>query len=84
MASPEELGHEVAAAEPEFAIVAAGLEKGPHLPEVLEPQEPSVGLEAVGVEKGRARIGAHRSHLLIRSIALGGRNRLLLLVSRKI
>ena len=45
------LGHEVAAAEPEFVIVAAGLEKGPHLPEVSEPQEPLVGLEAVGVEK---------------------------------
>ena len=42
-ASSEELEHEVATAEPEFIIVAAGLEKGLHLPEVLEPQEPSVG-----------------------------------------
>ena len=50
-ASPEELGHEVAATEPEFEVVAAGLEKGPHLPEVLGPQEPLVGLEAEGVEK---------------------------------
>ena len=51
MASSEVLEHEAAAAEPEFAIVAVGLEKGPHLPEVSEPQEPSVGLEAEGVEK---------------------------------
>ena len=40
VASPEELEHEVVTAE---------LEKGPHLPEVLEPQEPSVGLGAVEV-----------------------------------
>ena len=39
------------AAEPEFAIVAVGLEKGPHLPKVSEPQEPPVGLGAEGVEK---------------------------------
>ena len=49
--SPKELEHKVAVAEPKFAIVAAKLEKGPHLPEVSEPQEPSVGLGAVGVEK---------------------------------
>ena len=50
-ASPEVLEHEAAAAEPEFAIIAAALEKGPHLPEVSEPQEPPVGLGAMGVEK---------------------------------
>ena len=33
-ASPEEVGLEVEAAEPEFAVAAAGLERGPHLPEV--------------------------------------------------
>ena len=33
-ALPEVLKHEVAVAEPEFVIVAAGLERGPHLPEV--------------------------------------------------
>ena len=48
---PEELEHEVAAAEPEFEIMVVRLEKGPHLPEVSKPQEPSIGLEAVGVEK---------------------------------
>ena len=48
-ASPEELGHEVVAAKLEF--VAAGIEKGPHLPEVSEPQELPVGLEAEVVEK---------------------------------
>ena len=78
-ASPEVLGHEVAAAEPKFVIMAAELEKGPHLPEVLEPQELLVGLGAVGVGKtfgypSRARIDAHRSHLLIRGSALSGRN----------
>ena len=51
VASPEELEHEVTVAEPEFAIVAAGLEKGSHLPEVSKPQEPPVGLGVVGVEK---------------------------------
>ena len=50
-ASLEVLGHEVAAAESEFAIMAVELEKGLHLPEVSGPQEPSVGLEAEGVEK---------------------------------
>ena len=61
-ASLEELEHEVAAAEPEFVIVAAGLEKGPHLPEVSEPQEPPVGLGAVGVEKifGHSEQGENR------------------------
>ena len=57
-ASPEELEHEAAAVEPEFAIVVAGLEKDLHLPEVSEPQEPPVGLEAEGVEK----IFAHFEH----------------------
>ena len=42
-ASPEEVELEVEAAEPEFVIVAAGLEKGPHFPEVAEPWEPPVG-----------------------------------------
>ena len=62
MASPEVLGHEVVAAEPKFAIVAAGLEKGLHLPEVSEPQEPPVGLGAVGVEKifGHSEQGENR------------------------
>ena len=41
----------VEAVELEFVIMVAGLEKGPHLPEALEPQEPLVGLGAVGVEK---------------------------------
>ena len=50
-ASSEVLRHEVVATKPEFVIMAAGLEKGPHLPEVSGPQEPSVGLGAVGVEK---------------------------------
>ena len=50
-ASLEELGHEVVAAEPEFAIMMAELEKGPHLPEVSEPQESPIGLGAEGVEK---------------------------------
>ena len=52
-------------AEPEFTIVAAGLDKGPHLPEVSEPQEPSVGLGAVGVEKmfGRSEQGENRCSL---------------------
>ena len=50
-ASPEVVEHEVVATEPEFVIVAAGLEKGLHLPEVSEPQELPVGLGAVGVEK---------------------------------
>ena len=51
MASPEELGHGVVAAEPEFEVVAAGLEKGLHSLEVLGPQELSVGSEAEGVER---------------------------------
>ena len=61
-ASPEELEHEVVAAEPEFVIVAAGLEKSPHFPEVSGPQEPSVGLGAVGVEKifGHSEQGENR------------------------
>ena len=42
---------ELEVVEPEFVIMAAGLKKGPYLPEVLKPQEPSVGLGAVGVEK---------------------------------
>ena len=50
-ASSKELEHEVVVAEPEFAIVAVGLKKGPHLPEVSEPQEPLVGLKAEEVEK---------------------------------
>ena len=33
-ASPEEVELEVEAAEPEFVIVAAGLQRGPHLPDV--------------------------------------------------
>ena len=51
MALPEELGHGVVAAEPEFEVVAAELEKGQHFPEVAKPQEPPVGLGAVVVEK---------------------------------
>ena len=47
----EVLEHEVAAAEPEFVIVAAGLELGSHLFESSKPQEPPVGLGAVGFEK---------------------------------
>ena len=50
-ASPEELRHEVVAAEPEFEVVVAGIEKGLHLPEILGLQEPSVGSEAEGVER---------------------------------
>ena len=50
-ASSEKLGHGVVAAEPKFEVVAAGLEKGPHSPKVLRPQEPPVGLEAEGVER---------------------------------
>ena len=42
-ASPEEFELEAEAAEPEFVITTAGLERGPHLPEVAEPQEPPVG-----------------------------------------
>ena len=45
------LGHEAAAVEPEFAIVGAGFEKGPHLPEVFGPQEPPIGSEVEGVER---------------------------------
>ena len=37
MALPEELGNGVVVAEPEFKVVAAGLEKGPHSPEFSEP-----------------------------------------------
>ena len=61
-ASPGEVELEVEAAEPGFAIVAAGLEKGPHLPEVSEPQEPPVGLGAMGVEKifGHSEQGENR------------------------
>ena len=33
-ASPEEVELEAEVAEPEFVVVAAGLERGPHLPEV--------------------------------------------------
>ena len=33
-ALPEEVELEAEVAEPEFAVVAAGLERGPHLPEV--------------------------------------------------
>ena len=51
MALPEELGHGVVVAEPEFEVVAAWLKKGPHSPEVLGPQEPPVGSEAEGVER---------------------------------
>ena len=51
MALPKELEHEVAAVEPEFAIMAVGLEKGPYLSKVSKPQEPPVGLGAEGVEK---------------------------------
>ena len=88
-ASPEVLGHEATGAESEFVIVAAGLEKRPHLPEVSEPQEPPVGLGAVGVRRllgtlSRARISAHHSHLLIRSSALSGRNRILLCGPKKV
>ena len=50
-ASPEEFELEAEVAEPEFVVVAAGLERGPHLLEVSEPQELLVGLGAVGVEK---------------------------------
>ena len=89
VASPGELEHEVATAEPEFAIVAAGLETGLHLPQVSESQGPSVGLGSRRLRGllsilSRVRIGAHCSHLLIKSDALGGRNRLLLLGPRKI
>ena len=63
-ASPGEVGLKVEAAEPGFAIVAVGLEKGLHLLEVSEPQEPQVGLEAmgVGVEKifGHSEQGENR------------------------
>ena len=41
-ASLEEVELEVEVAEAEFAVVAAELERGPHLPEVLKPQEPPV------------------------------------------
>ena len=37
VASSEELGRGVVAAELEFKVVTAGLEKGLHLPEVLGP-----------------------------------------------
>ena len=50
-ALPEEVELEAEVAEPEFVVVAAGLERGPHLSEVLKPQELPVGLGAVGVEK---------------------------------
>ena len=88
-ASPEELEHEVVAAKPEFAIVAAGLEKGPHLPEVLEPQELLVGLGTKGVEKtfGHPEQGENRyssSHLIIRGGALGSRDWLFLFGLRKV
>ena len=65
MASLEELRHEVVATDPEFEVVAAGLKKGPHLSEVLEPQEPPVGLEAEGVEKifGHSEQGENRCSL---------------------
>ena len=65
VASPEELRHEAATTELEFAIVAAGLEKCQHLPEVSEPQELLVGLEAVGVEKifGHSEQGENRCSL---------------------
>ena len=33
-ASPGEVGLEVEAVEPGFVVAAAGLERGPHLPEV--------------------------------------------------
>ena len=64
-ALPEELGHEVAVAEPKFVIVAVGLEKGPHLLEVSGPQEPPVGLEAEGVEKifGHFKQGGNKCSL---------------------
>ena len=64
-ASLEEFEYEVAVAEPEFAIMAAGLEKGLHLPKVSEPQELPVGLGAVGVEKtfGLSEQGENRCSL---------------------
>ena len=51
VASSEELEHGVVAVEPEFRVMAAEFEKGPHSPEVLGPQEPPVGLEAEVVER---------------------------------
>ena len=45
-ASPGEVELKVEAAEPEFEAVAVELEKGPHLPEVLEPRESPTGLKA--------------------------------------
>ena len=51
MTSPEEFGHEVVVAEPEFEVVAVRFVKGPHSPEVLGPQESSVGSKAEGVER---------------------------------
>ena len=61
-ASPEEFELEAEAAKPEFVIVAAELEGGPHLPEVAEPQELPVGLKALGVEKtfGHSEQGENR------------------------
>ena len=76
-------------AEPEFIIVVVGLEKGPHFPEVLEPQEPPVGLGAMAVEKtfGHPEQGENRyssSHLIIRGGALGSRDWLFLFGPRKV
>ena len=42
VALPKELRH---------GVVVAGLEKGPHSPEVLGPQEPPAGSEVEGVER---------------------------------
>ena len=49
MTSPEEFGR--VAAEPEFEVMAAKLEKGSHSPKVLGPQEPRVDSKAEGVER---------------------------------
>ena len=51
MASSEELGHGVVVTEPEFEVVAVGLEKGLHSPKVSGPQELPVGSKAEGVKR---------------------------------
>ena len=86
-ASPVEVGLEVEAAEPGFAVAVAGLERA----RICLRSKSLRNRRLIGKTWGlreplgtlsRARIGTHCCHLLVRGGALGGRDWLFLFFGR--
>ena len=83
-ASPEEVELEVEVAEPEFVVVAAGLERAYICLRSQSLRNRRLAWGPRGLRRSlgilsKARIGVHCSHLLICSGALSSGNQLLLL-----